>query len=264
MSSKTLPSWYQSEPWSKITKLTKLQRGYQPLTHRTKIAVNQWKNITNNPVMIGRFKKPEELTIIVCHNYKGKSLFEESLDFFGVKGCINIFYPIEGPFKPSTKIEQIRNYLNSRECTTEYVLYCDARDTILRDDPRILMDVLHSKHAELLFGSTMFKGGWQCMPEVFEWTKTVCKKKGRYLNSGVFIGRTSIARVVFEDAMQYVTKDSLTWEEYFATGRTGRRLCEKLPEFPKNGPDQDILRRIHPEYYPLMDVDYRNELVYRN
>ncbi len=41
-------------------------------------------------------------------------------------------------------------------------------------------------------------------------------------------------------------------------------LCARLPDYPKGSQDQDILRYIHPQFYPDMQIDYDNELAFRN
>ena len=112
--------------------------------------------------------------------------------------------------------------------------------------------------------STSFSGGYACMPEVKKWANSI--RKGSYLNSGVYIGKTDFLQKVIEEACKYVTPTDLTASEYrdLGCGISDIRLCERLPEFPKGCQDQDILRYIHPKFYPRMQVDYDNELAFRN
>jgi hypothetical protein len=63
-----------------------------------------------------------------------------------------------------------------------------------------------------------------------------------------------------------ITDNDITEEKYrqLGYGVYNMELCERLPEFPKGCQDQDILRYIHPQFYPDMKIDYDNELAFRN
>ena len=253
------------ELWQNITQEKKLRVGHQPIIHRTKWANSFFLTMKSNPLMEGVFKCPDNLTIATINTYGEKSLFEKSLDYLGV-GHVVLQEPFKGTWMMMLKLKFILNYLKSGSCKTDYFLYCDARDAILRDDPQEVVDIFESTGCDLLFGSTMYRGGFMCMPEVREWIKTVARKKGRYLNAGVFIGKPDFIQEVFEEAYKYDSKKSLTVEQYTKLGRGIRntRLCKELPEYPKGSTDQDILRFLHPKFYPKMDIDYRNQISYRN
>ena len=63
-------------------------------------------------------------------------------------------------------------------------------------------------------------------------------RKGKFLNTGVYIGKAEAIRDIFEEAIRYV--DGF------------------------NGAEQPIVRGIHPSFKNLIAVDYKNELCYRN
>jgi len=253
------------ELWQNITREKKLTVGHQPIIHRTKWANFFFLIMKRDPLMEGVFKCPNNLTVATVNTYREKSLFEKSLDYVGVDHVV-LQEPFKGPWKSILKLKFVLNYLKSGSCKTDYFLYCDARDAILWDDPQKIVDVLESTECDLLFGSTMFKGGWMCMPKVREWTKTVARKKGRYLNAGVFIGKPDFIKEVLEEASKYFSKKGLTKLQYDKLGRGLRdtKLCKALPKYPKGALDQDILRFLHPKFYPKMDIDYRNQIAYRN
>ena len=104
------------------------------------------------------------------------------------------------------------------------------------------------------------------MPEMKEWTDRIAKESGygeRYLNAGVFVGKTSFLREVMEAAMEYVTEDAISRREYEEMlQKEGAR--ENLPPFPKGmRSDQLILRYLHRQFYPRMKIDYKNRLALR-
>lgn len=257
-----------NEPYQNVTRRKKYKVGFQPITHRYKHVIWQFEEMKKEGSLRKRFEKPKDLTILTCHNYDEKQYLEKSLDFLGIEGYKVLPAPNvkPGEWKTTYKLESIYDYLTKEEKGTPYVLYCDARDVIIRDDPMKIIQIFENKPCDLFFNSTMYKGGFMCMPEVFEWTKTVALKKGRYLNAGVFIGTWDFMKEVLHESLKFVVPWTLTTEEYNKTGRGTKTtgLCEKLSNFPEGSGDQDILRFLHPKFYPEMDIDYRNELVYRN
>ena len=63
--------------------------------------------------------------------------------------------------------------------------------------------------------------------------------------------------------MNFVTDRDLSLEEYRIFRAQGK-LGDVLPEFPKGiGCDQVILRYLHPEFYPRMQIDYLSKLATR-
>ena len=163
------------------------------------------------------------------------------------------------------KIELMLDYLDSGRCKTELLMFCDASDVVLTNGLEMVLEMFHQYQCDLLFMSTNYKGGLKCMPEYKNWANSIYPK--RYLNAGVFVGRPAFVREVFQSVREYVVDNPMSKEEYEALGRGiwDKRLWERLPEFPKGLPcDQIILRYIHPRYYPRMKVDYTNRLAFRN
>ena len=245
----------------------KFWRGTQPIIHRTKFC----RPLFPTDDLKQKFKKPSNLSIVTCHNYSEKSIFEESLEFLGIEGCENVCEQFDGPWRHAYNLKFVLNYLKAGRCRTPYLLYGDARDCILRDDPQTVLDIFLSKDYDLLFCATMHRGGYACMPEIYKWTRRI--QKGRYLNTGGYIGRADFIQPIFEDADQYITPNSLSVDDIPRLGigdiekyarHSDTRLCKELPEFPKNADDQNILRFLHPKYYPRMAIDYHNEIFFRN
>ena len=222
----------------KIPRGKKLRAGYQPIIHRQKRVEVFWPL---DPSLENKFKCPENLTIVTVSTYSEKSIFEQSLDFLGIVNYVVLSKLIETVWHGMYKIKWILEFLQSGKCKTEYLLYCDARDTILIDDPQRVLDIFETMECELIFNSTKQKRGilWH-MPQFLDWMRIVAKKGGRYLNAGAFIGKTKFIQQVLESAVTLI----------------GR--------FPRPYSDQEILRYLHPAFYPEMDIDYCNHIFYRN
>jgi hypothetical protein len=189
-------------------------------------------------------------------------MFEQNLKFLGL--IYMLLKESRNPFKYVYKIERMVEYLKAKK-RSQYVLFCDAMDTIICKDPQLIVDIFESKKCDILFTSTLSRCGWVCMPDKQVWAESIAGRS-RYLNSGVYIGKWECVLAFLEEAKKYITPDSITIEQYLSSGRGIKddRLCKLLPKYPMGAPDQDIFRFIHPQFYPGVQVDFKNELVYRN
>jgi len=222
----------------KFQKRRRLSAGHQPIVHREKRIKLFWPL---DPSLKNKFKKPENLTIVTAHNYPEKSIFEQSLDFLGITDYVVLSEPIKTEWRHTYKTKWVLKFLQSGECKTKYLLFCDARDTVLIDDPQKILDIFKTMNCELIFNATLRKKCiYWIMPQLLDWTKTISKKHGRYLNSGAFIGKTEFIQQFLESAVTLI-------------GRL-------YPPFS----DQEIFRYLHPAFYPEVDIDYSNDIFYRN
>jgi hypothetical protein len=190
---------------------------------------------------------------------------ERSLRRAGV-GNVAVLKPFDsGPWRNSIKIGLILRYLE-QTCRTKYVLYVDSDDAILLDDLRRALDCLLEAGCDLLFASTRFAGGCECMPDVKAWADKICRAKGYkklYPNSGVYIGRTSAVLELMRAASMYVGHNDLAREEYIRRRREGT-LRDALPAFPYGvGCDQVIFRFLDPRFCPSVKIDYASRLAAR-
>jgi hypothetical protein len=214
----------------------------------------------------GKLRCPPELTVLLVHNYEFLPIMELSLRYVGIENYTVLKPQVAGPWHHSNKLVAIFNYLNSGSCKTEYILFCDSNDAVLRDDPGKAIRYLEEENCDLLFSRTKFKGGYECIPHIKAWADQLAKQhdsSGWYINSGVYIVRTHFYRQVLEAAMTYITEDDLTGKVYGQLRRQGG-LCERLPGFPKGcGSDQAIFRYLHPQFYPQIKIDYQGRLALR-
>ena len=105
--------------------------------------------------------------------------------------------------------------------------------------------------------STHSTDGYSCMSDVKQWVDTI-NKPGRYLNSGVYIGKTSFIKEMIEEAMKYAVPPGVIMGEYHSWLETNPK------DYPKGSQDQDIFRYIEPKFYPRVKVDYDNNMAFRS
>ena len=243
---------------------------YQPIIHDRHIVDSLFKSMKDDGRLKGAFKLPSNLTIVTCrnegtmvdrllphlHEYEYTSILEFNLDYLGID--LVVLTDAKLPWRCTFKFEMIHNYLNSGECKTEYFMHCDAIDVIFQDDPQTVIDIFESFDCDCLFMSTNALDGYSCMPEVKRFVDEINGNNGRYLNSGIYIGKTSFVKEMFDEAIKYAIPHGVTMDKY-------REYLESKPEdYPRGSQDQDIFRYIEPKFYPRMKVDYQNLMAYRS
>ena len=162
------------------------------------------------------------------------------------------------PWRNTFKFEMLHNYLNLGECTTKYFMCLDAIDVIFVGEPQRVIDIFESFECDALFMSTQSTDGYDCMPQIKRWADKINGGRVRYLNSGVYIGKTSFIKEVFDVAVKYAIPHGCTMNEY-------REYLNSQPkDYPKGSQDQDIFRYIELEFYPRLRVDYDDQMAYRS
>ena len=170
-----------------------------------------------------KFEQPKDLTIATCRNegtlsdriishlagYEDISILEKNMEYLGLD--LVVLRDARLPWRNTFKFEMLNNYL--KDCPTEYFMCLDAIDVIWVDEPQKVMDIFKSFDCDALFMSTHSTDGYSCMSEVKQWVETI-NIPGRYLNSGVYIGKTSFVREMVEEAMKYAVPPGVTMDEY--------------------------------------------------
>ncbi|MBP1709408.1 MAG: hypothetical protein H6Q46_392 [Deltaproteobacteria bacterium] len=236
------------------------------------LIIHRGKLVNNPPSLIlpllcgsvkGKLRCPPELTILLTHNYDYLTKMELCLRYVGIDNYIVLRPQVKGPWRHTIKLEMIYNYLKSGTCKTDYILYCDSDDAILRDDPGKAIRYLEEENCDLLISSTKFTGrGYQYLPKAKEWADNIAKEQGypgRYLNFGVFVGQKDFLLEVLEIALAYS-------QDYY-------NQAKHVPFDDFDGPsewhsafpegcsiDQIILRYLYPRFYPRMKIDYTQRL----
>ena len=219
------------------------------------------------PLICGHVKGalhcPDNLTIALMHNYADMPLMEQSLRYTGIERY-EILNPVfKGDWRDSIKLTTLLNYLESGACQTEYLLYADSRDAFLRAEPSEAIALLQALNCDCLFSAESTCYGYECMRDVKAWAQQNAVQHGSYplfINAGVFLGRTEFLRELLQEAMKYIVPTELTRADFRKHLFAGT-LCKALPNYPSGvGSDQQIIRWLHPHFYPRMQCDYSGRL----
>ncbi len=243
----------------------------QPIVHDRHHVKRLFESMKANNTHKNFFTKPNNLTILTCRNkgsmedriiphlkgYEDVSILESSLDYLGIKSPV-VLRDDRLPWRNTFKFEMILNYLQSGKCNTEYFMYCDAIDVIFVDNPQKVIDIFESFNCEALFMSTNATDGYGCMPETKKIIDKINGGNNRYLNSGVYIGKTKFIEKIIKEAMKYALPHGVTMDKYHDY------LKLNPPNYPQGSQDQDIFRFIEPKFYPKLKVDYQNLMAYRS
>ena len=174
----------------------------QPVIHDRHIVKKAFE-LLKSGIEPNIFSHPKDLTIVTCRNegtmedriiphlsgYENTSILEDNLKYLGID--LVVLTDKSLPWRNTFKFEMLNDYL--KDCPTEYFMCLDAIDVIWVDEPQKVMDIFKSFDCDVLFMSTHSTDGYNCMPKVKEWVDTV-NSKNRYLNSGVYIGKTSFVK----------------------------------------------------------------------
>jgi|TARA_B100000287_G_scaffold431203_1_gene488006 hypothetical protein len=239
----------------------------QPIIHDRHIVKQAFKQLKQLGEV--KFEHPNNLTVVTCRNtgtledriiphlsgYEDKSILESNMDYLGLD--LVVLKDDRLPWRNTFKFEMLHNYLSSNKCTTEYFMHLDAIDVVWVDEPKKIIDIFESYNCEALFMATNSTDGYSCMPEIKQWVDTI-NKPGRYLNSGVYIGKTSFIKEVIEETMKYAIPHGVTMGEYHDWLKTSPK------DYPKGSQDQDIFRYVEKKFYPRLRVDYDNKMAFRS
>ena len=240
----------------------------QPIIHDRHLVKTEFEKLKQR-LQPNCFELPKELTIVTCRNkgsmedriidhlkgYEEVSILEQNLNYLGVE--LVVLRDDRLPWRNTFKFELLNDYLGGDKCKTEYFMCVDAIDVIFIDNPTKVIEIFESFNCDALFMSTNSVDGYNCMPEVYDKILQINNSNGRYLNSGVYIGKTSFIREVIKSAMEYAYPPGVTMDEY------RDYLANQPKDYPKGSQDQDIFRFLEPEFYPRLKVDYQNKMAYR-
>lgn len=175
----------------------------------------------------------QELTIITWNNGgPAMGVLEKSLDHLGVPYVVmgaGIHPWINSQHKLQLTVAALATI------RTAYVLGVDSRDAIVIDDPYLLVERFTRQFScELLFSADLINWPTLSRFEKFEAVLPEARaSRFRYLNSGMWIGKTEFCRAFFDAALN----------------------VPPVPEEPSS--DQGIYKQMFPDYYPRLQLDYR-------
>ena len=242
---------------------------YPVVIHDKFFAKNRLSDLLKNSLQ-NKFTVPDTLKIILISTSKSKTVAEQSLDFLGLTDYAVIKKEIPAnEWRGVLKIKWIEEYLLHHEKSNrKHILYFDSYDAIIRNDPRIAMELLQENRCKMLLSTTKFAGGYESMPETLQWAKSIAPNPtvpSIFLNAGVFIAEREFLLSVFQKVHKYITGNELRREEYRTLLlKRNDSFWKNLKEFPKGiGSDQVILRYLHPKLHPEMKIDYTERLACR-
>jgi hypothetical protein len=183
------------------------------------------------------FDPAPRITLLTCNNgHPAMGLFERSVEARGLSCMVRgsgIFPWVNSTDKPRSILQGLL------DMNTEYVLFADSRDAILIGDPQVAVDYLDQhRECDLLFGGDRIN--WPALDRFKQFEATLPgaeESEFRYLNGGIWAGRTEFCREFFAEAVR----------------------TAPAPEAPDS--EQGILKELFPRFYPRMRLDYRCELI---
>ena len=246
----------------------------QPIIHDRHIVKQQFE-VLKSEVAPNTYKCPDNLTIVTCRNegsmsdriiphlagYENVSILESNLKYLGID--LTVLRDDRLPWRNTFKFEMLHKYLNAWKngrgyCTTKYFMCLDAIDVIFVDDPQKVIDIFKSFNCSALFMSSSSLDGYNCMPEVKDWVHAMNGDTNRYLNSGVYIGKTSFVKEMIKEGMKYAIPHGVTMDDYRGY------LASEPKDYPIGSQDQDIFRFIEPIFHPYIKIDYENKMAFRS
>lgn len=239
-----------------------------PIIHHEKIANELFGSMADN--CRKKFIRPEKLAIITAHNYSHKSLFEKSMEHFGIFDYVCLHHPEIIDWNHKLKLIWLLSYLKTGKCKEDLILFCDANDCILINDPARAIDILREYSCRMLFMSTKMKRGYpdrKSLSFAKKHNKTA-KRKIRHLNSGVFIGEKQFITHILEEVVRIIQE--IENHSHPITRAITNYYGKESSSCPPSTydkiyiPDQNIFRYLYPKYYPEMKIDLDNKLAFRN
>jgi hypothetical protein len=214
----------------------------------------------------GRHPMPADLTIVVSHDYGEESLMERSVRYVTGSPCALAPIPRSDRWRFTEKVTALQRFLQTAKAT-EFVLFADANDCVLRDDPRRAVSLLLASDARLLFSGTHSAHLYRHMPEVEAWARSVAPADapgGRFLNSGVFVGDWFFVRAFVDAAAEYVVSQDAPDAPRPTVRNEKNGTIQATDRFPYGiENDQTLYRYLQPRFHPEVKVDYRGLLAAR-
>ena len=163
-------------------------------------------------------------------------VFEQSLELLGVQTLV--LGAGKSNWKNRDKFALTAEAL--KRVDTPFIIGADSCDVVFLDNPQIAVERFQNEFTcELLFNAT----GSRCWPELPELVRfqeglplAKAAQNRRWINSGLFIGRTEFCR------------------DYFA------RLADEPPEPGYEFSDQAVVMRTWPQFYPKVQADYFSQI----
>jgi len=213
----------------------------------------------------GRFRKPDELEIVLCHNYDSKPIAVQSLDYLGIRDYVELGRDVQ-PWTNRAKIALVLDHLE-RGCNAEYVLFLDAIDVILTADPaRMLRCFREEFDCGVLFNASKdsFPGSAERQTAVLGYLQQPgCRNNPHNVE---VVSESDIGKCASAEAFEVANYEG-PFCHFNAGCYIGRRddVVAMLREAKSLGPwfdteryrsdDQGVLREVHRRNFPRCQID---------
>lgn len=193
-----------------------------------------------NPIKEKVFASPgknigpvEDLTIVTFNNgHEAMGMLERCLDHLGVPYAVygqGIEDWVNSVHKPEVILEA------AQEINSKYIMGLDSRDVLVLDDPHILLEqFVKCFDCELVFAGDRFN--WPNLKEFKRFEDSIAprepKSEFKYVSWGCWIGTRDFILDFFAEAVKH----------------------EPVPQAPES--EQGILKKVFPDFYPRVQIDY--------
>lgn len=208
--------------------------------------------------------KPQGLTVVLAHNRESHTILERSLIKAGIFDYEVARIDPNLKWRHVLKVLALYELLKNMKKKTEYVLYIDSDDAVIRDNPVKSVEILKQQDCEILFSISKWAKGYHRNKESKHWAKKLAMdsgKPGYFLNSGVYVGRRESVIELYEAMIPYIPNSS---ENYYP--ETFDCVLSKKPvRLPKDkDSDQRLFRYLHPRFHPRLKLDFDHKLAFRS
>lgn len=259
--------------WRKLTRREFYKSAV--VLHRTRetlnVPIDRLLRLVAAPKGSGRC--PPELEIVLTTNYDFELISVRSMNWLGVDRYTILRPPSDFKWKGGLpKLLLINQYLSNGPLRSKYLLYFDVADAILLQSPERAIGLLEASGADLLFSNTDIDKDRFLIPDESAVNDRHAESAGfgpgtmRYLNAGVFIGRTEYVAKVARELCEGMTFEScatrLSVKSLDQAKKRGE-IIDIAAALTNLDNDQTYLRRMMAREHPRMKVDYRSELAIR-
>lgn len=231
---------------------SKCTSNYKYLTDLGPIKINNTKCIVLGVKHTGPLKDHDR-------TFNENTWLENSADLLGIKYSIAQSVKTLENFAFTDKLPLVYELL--KQTTYEYAIIADTVDSIIVNDPDLIINILSHYDSDILCSTTSWVAyDYFTMPDRHKFIQSIYGNN-LFLNSGVIAGKVSSLIKLYERTLEYAAYEPINnWNQMYNKCNGYINWNEKqLKAFPAGvSCDQSIFRYLFQEFYPSMklDVDY--------
>jgi hypothetical protein len=227
---------------------------YKYLSDLGHIQVNNTKCIILGVKHTGALKDHDK-------TFNENTWLENSAELLGIKYSIAKSVKTAENFAFTDKLPLVFDMLN--QTTYEYAIIADSVDSIIVNNPDLIVDILNYYDTNILCSTTQWPAyDYFTMPDKHSFIHSIYGN-GVYLNSGVIGGKVSSLIDLYKRTLDYAGYEPTdNWNQMY-NKRNGYMDWseERLKNFPAGiSCDQSIFRYLFQEFYPSIKLDVHHYL----